>query len=244
MITGYRAEYTIDYQGLTQHLTAPLPKLMTYLQETAIRHSETAGLTMEWFGEQLTGWVILGWNIEIISVPKWLDDITIVTAPAKFKGILAHRGFEMLDSSGNVILKAASQWVYTSRKNRRPIHPPEDMPAKYGNLIPLPLSPDFKIPSIDSCEHISSVSVTVTRRDIDTNLHVNNISYIDWAMDSIPEEVFNNMHITHSKISYKKECLLNDTVIVKTYRQDNTFTTIITDKWDNTLTEIYTVWNK
>lgn len=241
---NFHTEYDIDYQGLNIHLVTTLPKLVGYLQETSIRHSEAVGLTMQYFFEQMTGWVILSWNIEVLRAPVWLEKVKIYTVPAKFKGMFAQRGFIMKDESGNIILKADSQWVYTSRVTRKPTKLPEQMALKYGTTEPLPIDKGFKLPELEGYEPIYTQSYTITRRDIDTNLHVNNISYIDWAMNSIPEDIYNNLTISHSTINYRKECNLGQSVIIKTYQKDTSFITNIYSNEESLLCEIYTSFNK
>lgn len=46
----------------------------------------------------------------------------------------------------------------------------------------------------------------VTRKDIDTNGHVNNTVYVDWAIDRVPEGIYEDYKLQEIAVSYKKEC--------------------------------------
>ena len=41
----------------------------------------------------------------------------------------------------------------------------------------------------------------IQRRDIDTNNHVNNLYYLDYAMEALPEELYNNTRLQMSELS-------------------------------------------
>ena len=45
------------------------------------------------------------------------------------------------------------------------------------------------------------------RRDIDTNHHVNNIHYLDYALEALPEEVLAHLPST-LEVSYRRQILL------------------------------------
>ena len=47
----------------------------------------------------------------------------------------------------------------------------------------------------------------VGRRDIDTNLHVNNIHYLDYAVEALPEEVYHDLPDTVD-IVFRRQILL------------------------------------
>ena len=52
----------------------------------------------------------------------------------------------------------------------------------------------------------------IQRRDIDTNGHVNNLNYIDFALESLAENIFNNTTFNNLTIEYKKEIKPNEII--------------------------------
>ena len=69
-------------------------------------------------------------------------------------------------------------------------------------------------------ELIAKRDVTVTRRDTDTNTHANNVKYLEWVMDDIPDESYVDMRLKDIRIVYRKECMRGDVINVKTYARD------------------------
>ena len=53
---------------------------------------------------------------------------------------------------------------------------------------------------------------TIQRRDIDTNGHVNNLNYIDYALETLDEEIFNNHSFDNLEVIYKKEIKLKENI--------------------------------
>lgn len=232
----FEHNYEIDYQGLKWDYSVPLSKLMAYLQETSIRHSQEVGLTMDWFYEQKSGWVICSWDIEILDKVKWPETLRVVTCPSMFKGVMAHRGFEIF-SGDRLISRASSKWVYTNRVKRRPVKVSEEMKNMYGDLKPLPVETAFAVTKIQDKEPIAQRSVAVTRRDTDTNRHTNNISYIQWVTDMLSDEQYNNSFIKKAQIAYHRECVMGDCVNICLYNDENKFYATISK--EELLAEIY-----
>ena len=56
-----------------------------------------------------------------------------------------------------------------------------------------------------------SISYTIGQRDIDSNHHVNNLSYLDFAYETLPIEYFKK-EFSQVEIMYKKECTLGETI--------------------------------
>lgn len=232
-----KINFRLDYSHLKWDYTAPASKLLEYLQEAAILHSESVGLTMDWFFEEKKGWVIRSWDIEFLKNIKWNEEFSIETFPCLFKGILAQRGFVCRNSQGEVVIKAASEWVFTDRLKLRPIKVTEEMSSKYGELLPLPLETDFKINPTDT-DNYRETTLRVTRRDTDTNRHTNNISYLEWVTDMLSDEEYNSGRITRLKTSYKKQCVMGDEIKIRLYKQENAYYAAIF-KENELLSEIY-----
>ena len=53
---------------------------------------------------------------------------------------------------------------------------------------------------------------TIQRRDIDTNSHVNNLHYIDYALETLDEDIFNNNSFDNLEVVYKKEIKLKENI--------------------------------
>ena len=107
----------------------------------------------------------------------------------------------------------------------------------------------FKQPPLDLYQEISKIDHLVTRRDIDANNHTNNIAYISWALDDLPDNVYLEMNIKDLKAEYKREALLDDVVTKNLlYRIDEDglveYSTVFTNVEGEYLCRVTTKWQK
>lgn len=50
------------------------------------------------------------------------------------------------------------------------------------------------------------------RADMDMNGHINNVTYLAWALETVPEDVYGSMTLSEVEIDYKSECLAGHAV--------------------------------
>jgi medium-chain acyl-[acyl-carrier-protein] hydrolase len=221
------SEFYIDYQGVDENLCTSFPRLMGYIQETSLLHTENSGYSMSWFAENEKAFILTNWEIECIKLPKWGDKIKIYTWPSFFKGILATRSFIAFDEDEHVLLKADSQWIYTDLIKKKPLKIQEDMVKNYGAVYPGHFEKE-SFPCLEGYSLVNSSMEKVKRSDTDSNHHANNVSYIRWITDSIADEIYNSRSLNKISIKYKKECKLNDNIVIENYAKDDSFLDFVT----------------
>ena len=130
----------------------------------------------------------------------------------------AERSFFLFDEAGNKLLDGASRWIFMDLARRRPAHAPDGMAERYHSGQE-PAIPDekFFMPKETEGDLLSTRTLPVTRRDTDTNGHANNVKYLEWAMDDVPDEIYDGMSLADVRIVYRKECVRGDIVEIKTY---------------------------
>lgn len=108
--------------------------------------------------------------------------------------------------NGNLILKGTSEWVLIDAKKQRVAKITEKMKDEYGVVSEAVFNEEIngKIIAPDDMEKVYEYKST--RRDIDANHHVNNVSYLDLAYDAFPEDV--NIDFRSFEIYYKKQIKL------------------------------------
>lgn len=242
----FTTDFLLDYRGIRADLTVTFPRLMEYLQEASLRHTQSTKYPMKWYEENGRGFLLVHWQVEVSNYPSYGDTIEIATWPLYFKGVLAEREFEMRNGSGEVMARANSKWVFTDIVRHRPVRPPADMGPSYGEVGDYRLPKDYDLPEWDGFEKINEAQISVTRREADSNKHVNNIRYLEWSMDYIPDEIYDSLCVTHMKTAYKKECAIGLCVTVETWAgaSGREFMTLIRDPIDRetVYTQVYTQW--
>ena len=174
------------------------------MQEAASMHSESIGYGLTNTSKIDLTWVISNWKLQIFDAPVCGTDIIINTWARSLVRFYSYRDFEVLDSNGKLLAIATSKWILLNTKTKSIARIPDYMVKGYA--------PIEKCVFKDSMDEkykgeISDVvyDYTVQRRDLDTNGHVNNICYLDYAIEALPEDVFLSSNFKNLEILYKKE---------------------------------------
>jgi len=102
-----------------------------------------------------------------------------------------------------------------------------------------------KIEPIETAEHRKEFKVNMY--DMDTNKHVNNIRYLQWLMESIPDEILDNYYLHAIDGRFISEAQYGDVIVSLTEEdsKENTFVhTIHVKGTDKVCATGKTVWKR
>jgi len=192
--------YEVDAFG-----TLALPALSGFLGEIAGLHATELGVGLEALRARGLTWVLLRQRIEN-PVPIVLSDtIEIETRPRGIDRLVALRDFVVRRGDGTEVARAATEWLVIDVATRRPVRPGELLDPRLPRE-PRPtavaLSPG-KLPALRTWEHEKRFHVRYA--DIDANLHVTNTSYVAWAAEAVPREVWQSSRPASVEVHYLAE---------------------------------------
>ena len=117
------------------------------------------------------------------------------------------------NEQGNIIGRAKGLWVFFDIKRRRPIQIFDDIKEKWGSYHEECVNHNIskKMEAIDSGKYASEFRIN--RFDVDTNLHVNNIRYLQWMVESIPKDITDNYDLSYIDGRFIAEAHYGDTIL-------------------------------
>lgn len=181
--------------------------------------------------------------------PKYLDEISIKTIPYGFKKFYAYRRYEIINAEGELLGEAVALFFLININKRRPMRIPEEEYNLYG--VDPNKNENVKmedILEIDEDENNFKKRFNVRYSDIDSNGHVNNVNYVEWAIESVPLEVVKNFNIERIKIIFEKESIYGDEVNVSAtlIKEGDNITSIhtIKNQEEKELTKLEILWKK
>lgn len=195
----YRVHYyEVDYQGRI------LPtSLINYLQDITWIQSEEVGLGMKKLFAQNYRWVLYQWDIAIDQYPQYNENLLISTCPLAMDKFSAYRKFEVKSQNGQTLATAMSRWALVNGDTIGLARIPPEMAESFGLI----LGDTSEIPKLNKIkgpqEEHYTFDIVVRYSDIDTNRHVNNGKYIEWAMESIPFEKTSSRSLQGIEVIYK-----------------------------------------
>ena len=205
--------YKIKYSDIGTNSKITLKALVDTLQEAAISHSNQAGYGVNDIPNTHLAWLLLNWKIEIISYPKLNDNITVKTWPRIFDKLYSYRDFEVYDENNNIIAIASSKWFAIDTENKKIRKLTPEITGAYGGITQKEvLNSSFDEKIKEPKELKLNFNYTIQRRDLDTNNHVNNLHYIDYALETLDEDIYNNVAFNNIEIIYKKEIKLKENI--------------------------------
>lgn len=141
----------------------------------------------------------------MFSHPKYSEEITIKTWPRILEKFYSYRDFEVYDNNNKLIAIATSKWIMINTQTGKIERMSKNIINAYGTVDKTVFGKPLNERPREPENSIFSFEYTVQRRDIDTNGHVNNVHYIDYAIEALPEEIYNSFEINNLQIHYKKE---------------------------------------
>jgi len=199
--------YEVDVTGRATVLT-----ISNFLQEIAGNHAGKLGVSVDkLFAKKLT-WVLSRLHLKMFSYPFWREEVSILTWPSDAYGKFATRDFELSNSKNEIIGKATTSWMLIDLTKMKPITMPDFI--KDINLPKRERAIDDKfekIPKLEKSEFQNKYNVRLS--DLDINQHVNNVNYIEWAIETIPVEAYQKYQLNQLEISFRAESKYGDSVV-------------------------------
>lgn len=176
-----RFEVQSYHSDINSKLT--LHQLFLFLQECAWGHAQENDFGYTFVEKENALWVLTRIYVKLNKYPKWEEHINIKTWPKTPEGLFAFRDFE-IKIGEEVVGQVVSSWLVVDKKTRRPrrLSDFEIMNSEFNkqNAIDHPLE---KLEMPELMEKVAERKVQWS--DIDVNAHVNNATYVRWAMDAI-----------------------------------------------------------
>lgn len=181
-------ETTVAYGDVGLDLCLNHRGLLRMMQEAAALDSKRCGYGVT--DTERTGylWILAGWRVTLLEKVGWTAPVAVQTWARNLNGFFSDRDY-LAHSDGRLIAQGTSRWMLINAHTGRLTRITEEIRRAYGNEEksvyddPLPANGTSDPAARETCV------ITVGRRDLDTNHHVNNLHYLDYALEAVPEEV-------------------------------------------------------
>ena len=210
----YTKKFDITFSDINENNELSNKGILRIMQEVAGLHSSTLGYGLN--DAPTTGyvWLLLNWKLQVFFRPKWEETLTVNTWSKSMNPLFAYRDIEIFDNKNNLVAVGSSKWILFDINKKSLIKIPEPIKEKFLNVAKSVFEEKFneKLKEPENSEFI--MDYKIQRRDIDTNHHVNNLNYLDYAYEALPEDIFSNISFSNVEIMYKHEAKLGDTISV------------------------------
>ncbi|ESU19277.1 acyl-ACP thioesterase [Flavobacterium cauense R2A-7] len=222
----YSHEWEINFTQCAPNGFLKYVDLCNLLQLTAAEHSILGGLSFNDMQQHHQAWVLSRIRVEIETLPKWMDKVTVKTWIELLDGNKSIRNIEMyLD--GKKIVGATTYWAVLNTKLRKsePLALPHEHFEKYVDRKAT--SQRFmRINVLQETEKIADRTVVLS--DLDIVNHVNNTKYLEWCLDTLNPKTILKQEIKNLEMNFLRELNWNDKV--ELHSDDKGFFTVTKDE--------------
>lgn len=203
----FEQQRRIEYSQLAPDRTVGAPDVLRMLQDIAVAHTTSCGYSLEKLTEMKRAWLLLSTHIRFDRPIIQSSDITITTWTYDFARAFGPRAFSIFDAkSGEKFASAATLWTFVDIDSGRPKEIPEEILLLYGNDPPSDIPYIRRAPNYEAEEHFADFRVL--KRDLDSNHHVNNVKYVEYAMEALPDDCA----ISEIEVYYKRPAYLGEVI--------------------------------
>ena len=157
---------------------AKISEVANWFQETAGVHADLLGIGDDLLRRHNIAWILARMSISVTRLPYHGESVKVRTWPAE-AGRFYLRGYELIDASGNIIVKSTSKWVTMDIMTRKLTVMPSDLLTNYPKNL-FEVEP-FEIHALPHVRDVKfEMPVLVRHDDLDINGHVNNAKYFGW----------------------------------------------------------------
>lgn len=216
----FSEQYRVRISEVNAQHQLTIPALVNLLHEVAWQHSVALKVSVPDLLPRGISWVLSRMRLEIVSLPRLADSITLDSWIQANDRYFCYRDFEMRNAQGQVLLKATSVWGVLDMERRRIVAIPEwvlEAAAVNAERMPVPPAPS-KLPTFDTSTFEQGFSVRW--HDMDANNHVNNTCYFEWLVEGLPADFLTHHELNTLDIIFRAESTLHDSVEVQAALHD------------------------
>jgi len=241
----YEKFLRVQSHEINCHGVVRLPEMFTHFQNIATEHGAHSGVPITTLIENNLTWVVARYHVMISRYPSWREHIRIKTWRSGVRMLIANREFEVVDESDCPLMVATASFMLLDLLTRRAVAPGDYFPV-YPAMDQRVIRESYRpVAKMETPEY--AVSLRVRRHDLDLNSHVNNARYIEWALESIPDDVFHDYYPSNIEVSFRGEALFGDTVSSRCQQvhgeaERSFLHSIVRESDGRELTRLKTVW--
>ena len=191
MVEKFSLAYRVrSYEtGVRNRLT--LPNLCNYLQEAAGEHAEKLGFGILDLQARGVSWMLSRLRVKVAHEASWGASLRVETWPCGVqRRLVAPRDFQVFDAAtGERIAEGVSEWLTVDLAALRIVRPTEKFAELVGADVPrTPLAAEEGRGKFAALAKVDAAAkILVRRADHDFNDHVNNVHYVEWTFEALPD---------------------------------------------------------
>lgn len=218
-IDVYTRQFRVRYSETgSDGLLKPV-QIFNYFQDAASEHAFEMGVSGLHLRPRNLAWVLLQYRVKFLGFPRWNQTVYLKTWRHPERNLYEIRTYEIRDEQGLLLTQGKSIWVMIDTLRKRPVRLKNNMPP---GLMTGAASIENSCTEIPALSHPQFEQIfRIRRQDLDFNGHVNNTVFIEWALETVPEQVVLHLLPSEIEVNYLGDIGYGDTVKSQAQRLSN-----------------------
>ena len=235
----YRHRYSITAADMDIHYRMTANAVLLYYQDCWARYMSTLHMAAFDLVHQNKLWVISEFNAHWEQEEAyWSQEIEVSVWNGELTGLRLYADFRISRADGKEIASGYGCWTLLDSETHRPV-----IISNILDVNTLSIANGEKHPKIRIAEGVTVLHEAehrVNPINLDFNGHVNNRTYLNIAMQTVPKDFAGTRRLSSLTIRWLHETFLGDQLICRMYSasQDNTYLHTIS-KDDVQVAQIY-----
>ncbi|WP_051912685.1 acyl-[acyl-carrier-protein] thioesterase [Carnobacterium funditum] len=200
----FEREHQINYYECDANKQLTISMLVNVMMQVSGEQSHELGVGDEELAKKGLAWIVLQYAVDIKHIPTAHQKIKITTQALSYNKLFCYREFHVYDETGTLCVTAKSTFALLNFEKRKMVRIQEETVAPFQAPFSKKLVRTPKPEKVVE-EQFTENEYRVRYLDIDTNLHVNNSKYLDWAIDTLDYDFLTTHKLTHLNIKFEKE---------------------------------------
>ncbi len=206
----------IFYSQLAPDKTVSRANIVQFFQDIAVSHTTESGYSLDKLAAENRAWILLSMHVRFNASIPLTAKIKIKTWTYDFARACGPRAYQIVDTeTGVAYVLGTAMWTYVDTESGRPKEIPQEMLSYFGNGDAPDISYLRRAPDFAAENHIADFRVL--KRDLDSNGHMNNVKYLEYAEEVLPE----GATVKEAEIFYKHPAFLGDKLSLYSETEEN-----------------------
>lgn len=200
----FEKQFQLRYSDMNKYGEASPVTILELLEEAASEHCSFINYGLDQLYLQNIAWVLLAACIEMNRYPVLREKITVRTWMSQYTATRGYRESIIYDEEGEIIGSGRCLWLFYDIKRKRPLKIFDDIKVKWPVYEPASSHDiDAKLNTAQTFTHEKHLQVC--NYDMDMNDHVNNLRYLQWLLETVPDHVAEDCYVSLVDVRFLKE---------------------------------------
>jgi acyl-ACP thioesterase len=182
-----------------------------HLQDMASCHADKMGFGYHDLGKSGHLWLLARLHVMMDTLPGYGEKARVLTWPSGNERLVANRDF-LIHQDQNIIGKATTSWVTMNIETHKPDKPDILLDNRFIPDRERVLTfPTRAIQRLKQGQHTTTIAAR--RSDLDINGHVNNVRYVEYCLESVPEAWITENRCIGIDIQFRTEAFAGDKLL-------------------------------